>query len=194
MEVLAVMDSVLVKDYINGNEKALAILINRHQQTIFGFIFSKVKDRALAEDIFQETFIKVINSLKRRSYNEEGKFLPWVIRIARNLIMDYFRQNKRILKFDTKEDFDIFKVISDTNLNVEKTIVREQIISDIRRLVEELPEDQKEVLLMRIYKEMSFKEIAETTDVSINTALGRMRYAIINLKKLIKKYNIILED
>ncbi len=194
MEVLAVVDSVLVRDYINGNERALATLINRHKQTIFGFIFSKVKDKALAEDIFQETFIKVINSLKRQSYNEEGKFLPWVIRIARNLIMDHFRQNKRILKFDTKEDFDIFKVISDSSLNVEKTIVREQIILDIKRLIEELPEDQKEVLLMRIYKEMSFKEIAEATDVSINTALGRMRYAIINLKKLIKKYDIILED
>ncbi len=194
MEVLAAVDSVLVKDYINGNERALATLINRHKQTILGFIFSKVKDKALAEDIFQETFIKVINSLKRQSYNEEGKFLPWVIRIARNLIMDHFRQNKRILKFDTKEDFDIFKVISDTSLNAEKTIVREQIISDIKKLIEELPEDQKEVLLMRIYKEMSFKEIAEATDVSINTALGRMRYAIINLKKLIKKYDVILED
>ncbi len=194
MEILSVSDSVLVKDYINGNERALATLINRHQQTIFGFILSKVKDNVLAEDIFQETFIKVINSLKRNSYNEEGKFLPWVIRIAHNLVMDYFRKNKQINKFDTTEDFDIFDFISDDSLNAENTIIKEQIFSDIKRLVEELPEDQKEVLLMRIYKDMSFKEIAETTDVSINTALGRMRYAILNLKKLIKKHHIILEN
>ncbi|MBS9766837.1 MAG: sigma-70 family RNA polymerase sigma factor [Flavobacteriaceae bacterium] len=194
MEILSVSDSVLVKDYINGNERALATLINRHQQTIFGFILSKVKDSVLAEDIFQETFIKVINSLKRKSYNEEGKFLPWVIRIAHNLIMDYFRQNKRMNKFDTTEDFDIFDFISDDSLNAENSLVKEQIFSDIKRLVEELPKDQKEVLVMRIYKDMSFKEIAETTDVSINTALGRMRYAILNLKKMIKKHQIILEN
>ncbi len=194
MEVLSVADSVLVKDYINGNERALATLINRYQQTVFGFILSKVRDRALAEDLFQETFIKVINSLKRNSYNEEGKFLPWVTRIARNLVMDHFRKSKRIQKFDTNEDFDIFDFISDDSLNAESAIVKEQIISDVKKLVQELPEDQKEVLLMRIYKDMSFKEIAETTDVSINTALGRMRYAVLNLKKMVKKHQVILEE
>ena len=192
MESKNIADSVLVNNYIHGNEKSLEILIIRHKQRIFSFILSKVLDREIAEDIFQDTFIKVINTLKRRAYNEEGKFLPWVMRIAHNLIIDHFRRNKRIPKFNNTDEFDIFSVISDDVLNVEKQLIKTQILEDVRDLISELPEDQKEVLLMRMYKDMSFKEIAENTNVSINTALGRMRYALINLRKLIEKHNIIL--
>ncbi|MDO9039464.1 MAG: sigma-70 family RNA polymerase sigma factor [Lutibacter sp.] len=192
MESKTILDSVLVNNYINGNEKSLEILIIRHKQRIFSFILSKVSDREVAEDIFQDTFIKVINTLKRGAYNEEGKFLPWVMRISHNLIIDHFRRNKRLPKFNNTDDFDIFDVLSDEMLSVENQIIKEQILEDVKKLVEELPEDQKEVLIMRMYKDMSFKEIAENTDVSINTALGRMRYALINLRKLIEKHHIIL--
>ena len=192
MESKVISDSVLVKNYIQGNEKSLEILIIRHKQRVFGFILSKVLDREVAEDIFQDTFIKVINTLKRGAYNEEGKFLPWVMRISHNLIIDHFRRNKRMPKFNNSEEFDIFSVLSDEELNVEKQIIRDQILEDVKGLISELPDDQKEVLMMRMYRDMSFKEIAENTDVSINTALGRMRYAIINLRKLIDKHQIIL--
>ena len=186
-------DSVLVKAYINGNERALEILVYRHKQRIYNFIFSKVRDREITEDIFQDTFIKVINTLKGGRYNEEGKFLPWVMRISYNLLIDYFRKNKRIPKFETaREDFDIFDVLGDGEQNIEDSIIKNQITNDIRLLVEELPEDQREVLVMRLYKDLSFKEIAENTGVSINTALGRMRYAVINLRKLIEKHQIVL--
>ncbi|GGW25988.1 RNA polymerase sigma factor [Arenibacter certesii] len=187
-------DSVLVKDYINGNEKSLEILINRHNQRISSFIYSKVLDRDVTEDIFQDTFIKVIRTLKKGSYSEEGKFLPWVMRIAHNLVIDHFRRNKRMPKFEGNEDFNIFSVIGDDKLNVEKQLIKDQIDSDLNKLIDELPEDQKEVLLMRIYKDMSFKEISENTGVSINTALGRMRYALINLRKIIEKNNIVLTN
>ncbi|OGS74089.1 MAG: RNA polymerase subunit sigma-24 [Flavobacteria bacterium RIFCSPLOWO2_12_FULL_35_11] len=192
MESKIILDSVLVNNYINGHEKSLEILIIRHKQRIFSFILSKVSDREVAEDIFQDTFIKVINTLKRGAYNEEGKFLPWVMRISHNLIIDHFRRNKRLPKFNNTDDFDIFDVLSDEMLSIENQIIKSQILEDVRNLIEELPEDQKEVLLMRMYRDMSFKEIAENTDVSINTALGRMRYALINLRKLIEKHNIIL--
>jgi RNA polymerase sigma-70 factor (ECF subfamily) len=192
MESKIISDSVLVSSYINGCEKSLEVLIVRHKQRIFGFVLSKVLDREIAEDIFQDTFIKVINTLKRGKYNEEGKFLPWVMRIAHNLIIDHFRRNKRIPKFNNTDEFDIFSVISDDVLNAEKQLIKNQILEDVRGLITELPEDQKEVLLMRMYKDMSFKEISENTGVSINTALGRMRYALINLRKLIEKHHIIL--
>ena len=185
-------DATLVRQYLNGSEEALSKLINRHQQRIYNFIFSKVFDRDVTEDIFQDTFIKVIRTLKRGKYNEEGKFLPWVMRISHNLVIDYFRKNNRMPKFDNNGDFNIFSVIQDDELNAEKLMVKDQIESDVRELIKELPEDQKEVLVMRIYKDMSFKEIAERTDVSINTALGRMRYALINLRKVIDKHNIVL--
>lgn len=187
-------DAELVSDYIKGNEASLSILITRHQQRIYSFVYSKVYDKDITEDIFQDTFIKVIRTLKRGGYNEEGKFLPWVMRIAHNLVIDHFRKNKRMPKFDNSGEFSIFSVLSDSDLNAEKQIIKDQVESDVRRLIEELPEDQKDVLVMRIYKEMSFKEIALKTDVSINTALGRMRYALINLRKLIDKHNIILTN
>ncbi|WP_242204633.1 RNA polymerase sigma factor [Aestuariivivens insulae] len=187
-------DAILVNNYINGNENALEILITRHKQKVYSFIYSKVYDRDVAEDIFQDTFIKIIRTLKRKAYNEEGKFLPWVMRIAHNLVIDYFRKNNRMPKFDNNNDFSIFSVLSDNDLNAEKRIIKEQVESDLRRLIDELPGDQKEVLLMRIYKDMSFKEISEITGVSINTALGRMRYALINLRKVIDKHNIVLTN
>ena len=168
-------------------------MINRHQLQIFNFINSKVNDREVSEDLFQDTFIKVIKTLKNGSYNEEGKFLPWVMRIAHNLVIDHFRKSNRIPIMDNKDEFDIFQFISDNTPNAENTLVQEQVLRDIQKLIQELPEDQKEVLIMRLYRDMSFKEIAENTNVSINTALGRMRYAIINLRKLIEEHKIILE-
>ncbi|MDO5971165.1 sigma-70 family RNA polymerase sigma factor [Flavivirga aquimarina] len=189
-----ISDANLVSNYIKGEESALEILITRHKQKIYSFIYSKVYDRDVAEDIFQDTFIKVIRTLKRGAYNEEGKFLPWVMRISHNLVIDFFRKNKRMPKFDNAGEFSIFSVLSDTSLNAEKSIIKEQVETDVRRLVDELPEDQKEVLLMRIYNDMSFKDISDKTGVSINTALGRMRYALINLRKIIDKHNIVLTN
>ncbi|MDP5093668.1 MAG: sigma-70 family RNA polymerase sigma factor [Polaribacter sp.] len=185
-------DSLLVKNYILGDESSLEILIKKHQQRLFSFIYSKVKDKDVTNDIFQDTFIKVIKTLKKGNYNEEGKFLPWVMRIAHNLIIDYFRKNNRMPNFKNSDEFDIFSIISDDSLNAEKQIIQEQIFDDVRELINELPEEQKEVLIMRMYRDMSFKEISDNTGVSINTALGRMRYALINMRKLIEKHKIIL--
>jgi len=185
-------DAALVQDYINGNERALEMLIKRHKLKIYNFIYSKVFDRDTAEDIFQETFIKVIKTLKRGVYNEEGKFLPWVMRIAHNLVIDFFRKNNRIPTFDNSDEFDIFQLIGDGNPTAEKAMIEEQVVEDLQNLIVQLPDDQKDVLTMRLYKDMSFKEIAESTGVSINTALGRMRYAIINLRKLVEENQIIL--
>ncbi|MET1259214.1 MAG: sigma-70 family RNA polymerase sigma factor [Flavobacteriaceae bacterium] len=191
---LQIDDSVLVKNYLGGEEKALEVLINRHNQRISSFIYSKVLDKDITEDIFQDTFIKVIKTLKRGSYSEEGKFLPWVMRIAHNLIIDHFRKNKRMPKFEGSDDFNIFSVIKDDKLNAEKQLIKDQIDSDLTLLIDELPDDQKEVLMMRIYRDMSFKEISENTGVSINTALGRMRYALINLRKIVERNNIVLTN
>ncbi len=187
-------DAALVRKYMDGDETALSTLINRHQQKLYSFIYSKVFDRTITEDVFQDTFIKVIRTLKRGKYNEEGKFLPWVMRISHNLVIDHFRKNSRMPKFEGKGDFSIFDVLKEDTLNAEKMLIKEQIESDVRELIHELPEDQKEVLIMRIYKDMSFKDIAEQTDVSINTALGRMRYALINLRKVIEEHNIVLTN
>ncbi len=194
MQTNQLNDSVLVSNYINGNERSLEILVGRHKQRIYSFIYSKVLDRDISEDIFQDTFIKVINTLKRGNYNEEGKFLPWVMRIAHNLVIDHFRKDNRMPSFKNTDEFDIFSVLSDSSLNAEKRIIKDQIHMDVRNLIDELPEDQKEVLMMRIYRDMSFKEISEQTGVSINTALGRMRYALINLRKVIEKNKIILTN
>lgn len=189
-----ITDAVLVSNYISGDESALSVLISRHKQRIYSFIYSKVLDRDITEDVFQDTFIKVINTLKRGKYNEEGKFLPWVMRIAHNLVIDHFRRNNRMPKFDNSGEFSIFSVLSDNDLNAEKKIIKSQVEDDVRRLIEELPSDQKEVLVMRMYNDMSFKEISERTGVSINTALGRMRYALINMRKIIDKHNIVLTN
>lgn len=192
MRTKTISDSILVSDYIKGNEASLSILIKKHKQRLYSFIYSKIQDKDLTEDIFQDTFIKVIRTLKKGNYNEEGKFLPWVVRISHNLIIDYFRKSNRMPKFRNTDEFDIFSVIGDGVLNAERKIIKEQIHEDVRELINELPEEQKQVLVMRMYNDMSFNEISENTGVSINTALGRMRYALINLRKLIEKNKIIL--
>lgn len=194
MAIPTIDDASLVNSYISGNEAALETLIKRHQSRIFGFIYSKVGDRDLADDIFQDTFIKVIRTLKSNAYNEEGKFLPWVMRIAHNLIVDHFRHNKKMPLYRETEEFSIFSVMTDDSLTIENKLISDQVTMDLRQLVEELPADQKEVLTMRLYQDMSFKEISEATGVSINTALGRMRYAVINLRKVIDKHQIILTN
>ena len=192
--VVIIPDADLVSNYINGDENALGILIKRHQSKIYGFIYSKVTDRDISDDIFQDTFIKVIKTLKSNSYNEEGKFLPWVMRISHNLIIDHFRRNKKMPMYRETEEFSIFSIMTDNSPNIENRIITDQVESDLKRLIMELPDDQKEVLQMRIYQDLSFKEIADLTGVSINTALGRMRYALMNLRKVIDKNKIILTN
>lgn len=187
-------DALLVKNYIAGDENALALLINRHQSKIYAFIYSKMNDRDVADDIFQDTFIKVIKTLRSNSYNEEGKFLPWVMRISHNLIVDYYRKNKKMPMLRETEEFSIFSILTDSSLNIEGKMIVEVIEKDLQKIILELPDDQKEVLLMRIYQDLSFNEIAEQTGVSINTALGRMRYALLNLRKVIEKNKIILTN
>lgn len=185
-------DSDLVRNYVNGCEKSLEILINKHKYKLYNFIYSKVLNKDNAEDLFQETFIKVIKTLKRGVYNEEGKFLPWVMRIAHNLVIDFFRKNKRFPSFDKNENFDIFQLVKDKNPSIERLLIDKQILDDLQKIIIKLPQDQREVIDLRLYKEMSFKEISDATGVSINTALGRMRYAIINLRKLIIENKITL--
>ncbi len=194
MRVQITSDRELIGRYIKGDQNGLELLITRHQNRIFAYILMIVKDRDLANDLFQDTFIKVINTIRAGSYNEEGKFLQWVMRIAHNLIIDHFRKANRIPVIDNSknEDFNIFDTLNILDKSVEEEMITEQIHKDVRKLVELLPDEQKEVLIMRHYAEMSFKDIAEVTDVSINTALGRMRYALINLRKLIEEKNIIL--
>ena len=194
MANLVLPDAVLVKNYISGDESALASLIERHQSKIYGFIYSKINDRDLSDDIFQDTFIKVIKTLKSQSYNEEGKFLPWVMRIAHNLVVDHFRKAKKMPYQRETDEYSIFNYMADNCLNIEGQIISEQVETDLAKLLDELPADQKEVLVMRMYQDLSFKEIADLTGVSINTALGRMRYALLNLRKIIEKNQIILTN
>ena len=194
MKKSIISDSILVSKYISGDEKSLEILIKHHKQRIYSFIFSKVYDRDLTEDIFQDTFIKVIRTLKLGNYNEEGKFISWVMRIAHNLVIDHFRKNKRIPKFENSYDFDIFSVLKNTDIDVESKMIKDQIHGEVKKIIEFLPEDQKQVLIYRYYNDLSFKEISEKTGVSINTSLGRMRYALINLRNIIKKKNIVLTN
>jgi RNA polymerase sigma factor (sigma-70 family) len=187
-----ISDQELVRQYIEGDHSSLEALIKKHQTKIFSYIMLIVKDRHLAEDIFQDTFIKVINTLKAGAYNEEGKFLPWVMRIAHNLIIDFFRKSKRMPMVENSDEYDIFETLKIFDQTIEDKIIVEQIHNDVRLLIEYLPTEQKEVLKMRHYGDMSFKDIAEQTNVSINTALGRMRYALINLRKLVDEKSIIL--
>jgi RNA polymerase sigma-70 factor (ECF subfamily) len=191
-----VPDQILVSNYINGDESALAVLIKRHKQKVFSYVRMLVKDVQVAEDIFQDVFLKVIHTLKSGNYNEEGKFLPWVMRIAHNLSIDHFRRAKRMpmANQSQKEDdeYDVFRTISDTDETIEGKIVKAQILQDVKRLIKELPAEQQEVIILRHYADMSFQEIADFTNVSINTALGRMRYALINLRRIVKDKEIIL--
>ncbi len=193
MKAAVISDQELIGKYLSGNENALEKLIYRHKRKVYAYILMVVKDDQLADDIFQDTFIKVINTIRSGSYKEEGKFIQWVMRIAHNLIIDHFRRNKRIPVINNSSDnFDIFDMVRITDPSIEEQIIMDQIYDDVRSLIELLPDEQKDVLVMRHYSNMSFKEIADVTDVSINTALGRMRYALINLRKIVKEKNIIL--
>lgn len=185
-------DQELVSLYLKGTESALQELILRHERKVFTSIYLLVKDRDLANDIFQETFIKVINTLRSGNYNEEGKFISWVLRIGHNLVIDHFRSLKRMpMVYDT-EEYSVFDTLHLEDSNIEEKIITEQIHGQVRRLIEELPFDQREVVIMRHFANMSFKEIADVTQVSINTSLGRMRYALINLRKLIEEKQLVL--
>ncbi len=197
MQQLVVDDQELVNKYISGEESALTTLVQRHKRRIFSYIMLTVKDRELAEDIFQDTFMKVITNLKKGHYNEEGKFISWVLRITHNLMMDTFRLDKRIPTISggtnsEGKEFDIFSLIAVKDRNMEQEICKTQMRKDIRKLVEQLPMEQREVLMMRHYYDMSFKEISDQTNVSINTALGRMRYALLNLRKMIDEKEIVV--
>lgn len=194
MKAQMLSDKELIGRYLQGNHASLEILISRHQNRIYAYILMIVKNKELANDLFQDTFIKVINTIRAGSYNEEGKFLQWVMRIAHNLIIDHFRKSNRIPVIDNSknEDFNIFDTLDIMDESIEDRMITEQIHKDVRNLIELLPDEQREVLYMRHYAEMSFKDIAEVTNVSINTALGRMRYALINLRKFIAEKNIVL--
>mgnify|MGYP001766155603 FL=1 len=186
-------DNELVQRFISGDQNSLEILIHRHKSRVFSYILLIVRNQELAEDIFQETFIKVIKSLKKGKYTDNGKFISWVLRISHNLIIDHFRKEK--LKGTVSNDSmetDLFNSPKFADETVEDQLVYSQILSEVKDLVKELPEDQQQVIYMRHYLDLSFKEIADLTDVSINTALGRMRYALINLRKLVEKKNLVL--
>ena len=192
MKLSQFSEKELINSYLQGNEQAIEQLIVRFKSRVYTYIICKVRNEALAEDVFQDTFIKVINTLKKGKYNDEGKFLPWVMRIAHNLIIDHYRKTKKMPLVTGNDDFDIFDVIKNPEQNIEEKIEKEQVLSDVKNLIKFLPSDQKEVLMMRLYYDMSFKEISETTNVSINTALGRMRYALINLRKMAEEKNLSL--
>jgi RNA polymerase sigma-70 factor (ECF subfamily) len=192
-ELLSLTDEQLVSDYSNGNDLAFDILLDRHKQVVYSYIYFTVRNRELAEDIFQETFIKAIVTIKQGRYTEAGKFRAWISRIAHNLIIDHFRQKKNENTVSNDEaPVDLLNNPSLCDGTIEDEIVRLQITSDIRKLISFLPDSQREVLEMRYYQDLSFKEIAEQTGVSINTALGRMRYAILNIRRMAEEYDIAL--
>lgn len=195
MSIHLISDNELVKLYMNGKEEALVVLVKRHKRRVFSYIYLITRSKTLTEDIFQETFFKVIQTLKREQYNEEGKFLPWILRISKNLIIDHFRKVKKMPSISTVindegEETSIFDIIPETSENSRDNGETKHFKHIIRNIVNELPQDQKEVVIMRTYYDMSFKEIAEITNVSINTSLGRMRYALINLKKMLEERNV----
>ncbi len=193
MKANVLSDNELVQRYQYGDESALKALISRYEKRLFTYIMISVKNKELAEDIFQDTFIKVINTIRSGNYHEEGKFFQWIMRIANNLRIDYYRKVQRLPLYEGNGEFDIFDVISTREESVEQKLIREQIFEDVSNLVDYLPKEQKEVLVMRIYQDYSFKEIAESTGVSINTALGRMRYALINLRKMIDRHGVVVD-
>jgi len=193
MQVTQLSDQQLILLYLDGNEKSFEILLSRHKSRIYTAIYLFVKDQSLAEDIFQEVFIKIINTLRQGRYNHEGKFLQWALRIAHNLCVDYFRRDKRRPRVSPTEEFDIFNVISLSDESPEQTIMRSQSHERVRFLIDQLPMEQREVVILRHYADMSFKEIAQLTRVSINTALGRMRYALINIRRMVEEKEMILQ-
>ena len=192
-EYIKLADDELVKLFARGDNKAFDTLLKRHQTRVFSYIYSIVKNRDVADDLFQETFVKAITTIKQQRYSESGKFSAWISRIAHNLIIDYYRQEKseNLVSADDGE-VDVLNRKDLADINIEDVLVNEQIHADVRRIIEALPDNQREVLLMRYYRDMSFKEIAEATKVSINTALGRMRYAILNMRRIADENNIVL--
>ncbi|MFN5633912.1 MAG: RNA polymerase sigma factor [Flavobacteriia bacterium] len=190
-------DRDLVGAYMDGNEKAFEVLLLRHKDKMYRFIYMKVRNRDLAEDIFQEAFVKIINTLKLGAYNEEGKFLPWAMRISHNLVIDHFRKSSKMRMISesssSREDFNIFSVLSLDEKNAHESLAHDELEKQMVGLIDHLPETQRDILVKRLYQEMSFKDIAEMEDISINTALGRMRYALINLRKLIEKHQLVTE-
>ena len=193
MELRLLSDQELISNYLEGNERAFEVLLGRHKQKIYTSIYLFVKEQNLAEDIFQEVFIKIIDTLRKGKYNHEGKFLQWAMRIAYNMCVDHFRRSKRHSKVTPTESFDIFDVLQSSDANMEQRIIKSQTHHRVRYLVDQLPPEQREVVILRHYADMSFKEIAQLTRVSINTALGRMRYALINIRKMIEENEVILQ-
>ena len=197
MELKRMDDRELITLYISGKEKAFETLLMRHKDKIFRFVYMKVRCHDLTEDIFQETFIKVINKFRLGEYNEEGKFLPWAMRIAHNLVIDHFRKTSRVKMVSEssslKADYSIFNTLSQTDKNVQEKLITDEIESQMVHLIDYLPASQKSIIQMRIFQDMSFKEIAEIEEISINTALGRMRYALMNIRKIIDQNNICIE-
>tara|TARA_Y100000588_G_C13903080_1_gene773747 strand:- start:21 stop:620 length:600 start_codon:yes stop_codon:yes gene_type:complete len=194
MRKYAINDSQLISQYKNGNEEAFSTLVNRHKKKIFTTIYLIVKDQYLAEDLMQDTFVKVVNTVKSGRYNEEGKFLPWVSRIAHNLAIDHFRKAKRYPTIVMEDGSNVFNTLEFSEVSIESKQIQQDTHALLRDLIKELPDAQREVLMMRHYMHMSFQEIADATDVSINTALGRMRYALINLRKKMDKKNIAYDQ
>lgn len=193
MKTIVKTDYELVQEFVQGRSSGIEVLINRHKNRVYTYILLMVRNEQLAEDIFQDAFIKVIRSLKEGKYKDNGKFLSWVIRIAHNLVIDHFRKEKQLnVISNDKCEADILNNKRLSDKNIEDDLITYQISEDLKSLVERLPDDQKQVVLLRHYGGLSFKEIADQTNVSINTALGRMRYALINLRKLIKEHNVIL--
>ncbi|MEY3591277.1 MAG: hypothetical protein RLZZ38_230 [Bacteroidota bacterium] len=190
-------DSQLVKSYISGQEAAFEVLLNRHQEAIFKFIYHKLKDSELANDIFQETFVKVIQKLKVGAYQEEGKFLPWVLRIAHNLVIDHFRRQRKHRLISEKnsisEDYNVFHRIASEDANFVQQASLDELKAQLHEMLLHLPDAQKEMIYMRLFQDRAFKEIAESEGISINTALGRMRYAVLNLRKLIETHELSME-
>ena len=195
MKEVAASERELIRNYLNGNHSSLQILIERHQNRLYSYIFLLVKDKQLADDVFQDTYVKVINTLKLGNYKDEGKFIQWVMRIAHNLVIDHFRKSKKIPFVESsKPDFDVFDTINNTDPSIEDFLITTQIHSDVWKLLQILPDEQKEVIYLRCYAGLSFKDISEQTEVNINTALGRMRYALINLRKIIEEKQIVLTN
>ena len=195
MDMLQLEDHELVTHYINGKEEAFETLLLRHKDKIYNYVYIKIRDHALAQDIFQDTFVKIVQTLKKGKYNEEGKFLPWAMRIAHNLVIDHFRKANKVRMISESssktDDFNIFSVLELDEDNAQEMITKTELESQMIALVEHLPPTQRDILNMRIFQEMSFKDIADREDISINTALGRMRYALINMRKLIEKHNLV---
>lgn len=197
MSMKTMDDQQLVTAYLAGNPKAFETLLLRHKSKIYRFIYLKIKSQELAEDIFQETFVKIINTLQLGNYNEEGKFLPWAMRIAHNLVIDHFRKSNKVRMVSEtsskNEDFSIFSVLSSGDDNTLQAMSRNELETQMVELIDYLPETQQEIIRMRIFQDLSFKDIAEMEGISINTALGRMRYALMNLRKLIDKHNLVVD-